>query len=130
LEAGKGNSFAGLMPENLEKLTSDMNLHVSLDKTDSKKEIASLIDRENLCYKMFVESHPEVMLPASLDDHVVEPVLVDNQESDSLNVNIHTPELSFKEAAASPPWTEVVRRGKTRSKSNKIDKYEGCTLQY
>jgi hypothetical protein len=36
------------MPENLEKLTKDMNLHVSGDNLDSKQAIDKLIDKEKV----------------------------------------------------------------------------------
>jgi hypothetical protein len=107
LEPMKGNPFSALMTGNFEKLTKDMNLHVNMGK--------SLVDREKLAFDKFVDDHPEVILPVSLDvldDNVVEIV---GSKTEVLNEMGSTPVYSLKDADSSTPWTEVVRRGRNRS---------------
>jgi hypothetical protein len=84
LEAGKGNPFDVLMPENLEKLTSDMNLHVSDGNPESRKTINTLIDREKICYEEFLDNHLEVLLTATLDGQVFGPDLEVSHKSEKM----------------------------------------------
>jgi hypothetical protein len=71
-----------------------------------------------------------VILHANLDVHDDGPEVVDNSKSDVMDDNISTPMHSLRESESSPPWTEVVRRGKNRNRSNNISKNERCTLEY
>jgi hypothetical protein len=103
MEAGKGNPFAVLMPESLEKLTKDMNLHVSGDNLESKQAIDKLIDKEKVCYEEFLENNPEVLLLANLDGQFGGTDFVSSQNSKKLDDNTVTPMHSLKEAGSSPP---------------------------
>jgi hypothetical protein len=66
------------------------------------------------------------MLPSSLElDNGMLANPLDGPEP-----TVSTPIESLKDYETSPAWTEVVRKGKTRSKSNKIDHYDRCILEY
>jgi hypothetical protein len=76
-----------------------------------------------------VGGHPEVILPVNLDVQCDCPEVIDSQRSVDMDENSITPMHSLKESKSSPPWTEVVRGGKTRSKRSNISKNEMRTLE-
>jgi hypothetical protein len=84
------------------------------------------MEKEKQCHDKFVEDNPEVNLPMNLDfvcSHSEELVREDNTRET-------TPEASLKEEHSSPLWTEVVRRGRTRTKINKIVDNDRHILEY
>jgi hypothetical protein len=77
------------------------------------------MDGDQVCYDKFVDLNPDVLLPIELDlksDQSMLPLegVGAVGESNSLVVS---PIETFKVLEFSPPWTEVVRKGKTRGKS-------------
>jgi hypothetical protein len=52
-----------------------------------------------------------------------------DKENDVSNAR-KSPIPSFKDEASSPLWTEVVRKGKSRSRSNKINQDDRRVLEY
>jgi hypothetical protein len=119
LEPVKGNPFAYLQADKMNKIAIDVNLKSGKDREESKFIINNMIDEEQKEFDVFVDSSPEIMLPTIQDFNCgMQSKPVDETET---QVEISTPEKVLKEPDHSPSWTEVVRRGKTRSKSIKID---------
>jgi hypothetical protein len=66
------------------------------------------------------------LLPTNLD---LDIGMVSNLVNGS-DITPNTPADTIKVSEPSPSWTEVVRKGKTRNKSSKIDKYDMRVLEY
>jgi hypothetical protein len=52
--------------------------------------------------------------------------VITNDKDVMVDVKVSTPVQSFKDAESSPPWTEVVRRGKGKNRTDKIRNNEGA----
>jgi hypothetical protein len=126
LECFKGNLFGLLQYENIDTLAADLNLQIGSNKSDSKRIINTLIEKEKQCHNRFVEENHEVTLPTNLDVACPQPKNLIREDI----VQKVTPEPSLKEDYSSPSWTEVVQRGKIRSKNNKIVDSDRRSLEY
>jgi hypothetical protein len=78
---------------------------------------------------IFVDENLEILLPTnldiSIDDNEYDASMAEQGEGDVL-------QDSLKEPLNTQKWSEVVRKGKSKSKSripNKCD-YEGCILEF
>jgi hypothetical protein len=96
---------------------------------DAILTVNNMIREEEKTFDNFVEQNPEVLLPDNLEVNVVdcgEPVEL------SRHVKHETPERSFEDQATAQAWTEVVKKGrnKTRSKSEKINTHDRHILEY
>jgi hypothetical protein len=160
LEFMQGKPFATLHPESLSQFVVDVNLKLGANCAKREFIINNLMVDEHKSFNDFVEENPEIVLPIDLDlesgtnnlmvhegkpfDDFVEvnreTVLLTelDLESDILmvvkeNVVSNTgksPIPSFKDEASPPLWTEVVRKGKSRSRSNKINQDDRRVLEY
>jgi hypothetical protein len=119
MEPIKGNPFAALSIENFEQLTVAMKLQVRSGRAESRNVIESLVGREKEGYETFVDNHPEVILPATLDIQERGLDMRGTNKNDLANGEVSTPMQSIKDDESSLSWTDVVRRGKTRSRINK-----------
>jgi hypothetical protein len=77
-----------------------------------------LIGEEWSNFDRFVGENPEILLPANLDIEV-ENVQEGGVDEKMLEKELHTPEESIKDSDPSLKWSEVVRRGKTKSRNEK-----------
>jgi hypothetical protein len=126
LEPFKGNPSASLQPDKLNQIDTYVNLKIGVNSEEATFIINNLVANEQNAYDEFVKDNPEVMLPSSLE-------LDNGMLTDPLDGPVptgSTPIESLKECEISPTWIEVVRKGKTRSKSNKIDHYGRRILEY
>jgi hypothetical protein len=126
LEPFKGNPSASLQPDKLNQIDTYVNLKIGVNSEEATFIINNLVANEQNAYDEFVKDNPEVMLPSSLE-------LDNGMSTDPLDGPVptgSTPIESLKECEISPAWIEVVRKGKTRSKSNKIDHYGRRILEY
>jgi hypothetical protein len=123
----RGNPFAVLYSKNLQNLACDIKLQVGSNKAESQMIFDNPLEMEKKNYDNFVDDHPEVTLPANLDNEVFASVSGNNQ---SHELDIVTPTDSFKESQPAIPWREVVKRGKTKSKSSKIGDNDRHILEY
>jgi hypothetical protein len=115
----KGNPFASLQFDNLNQIAKNINSKFGNDSEESKYIMSNLIEEEQKSFDTFVEENPEVLLPTVLDfdrDMMIVPI-----NGSELSNSNGTPEESMKDSETSPPWTEGVRKGETRSRSNKIN---------
>jgi hypothetical protein len=105
----------------------DVNLKFGVDSTKSEYIIKNLTKEDQKSFDRFVEENPETLLPNELDLEsdlgVTNMVDVNDKEFDS-------PIPSFKDEESPPLWTEVVRKGKMKSKSNKIKLDDRRLLEY
>jgi hypothetical protein len=69
-----------------------------------------------------VGDNPDMLLPSNLDIEVV--------KTPELEVGEQNPSESIKDSTPSPQWTEVVKRGKIRSRSNKVSSDERRIWEY
>jgi hypothetical protein len=114
LEPTKGNSFAVLQVDKLNKVAMDVNIKIGKDRDESCRIINNLVDSEKIVYDKFVGENPEV-LPSNLE---LENVLVsDPLKGDGDQNRCKTPAGSFKEPDSSELWTEVVKKGRNRYKN-------------
>jgi hypothetical protein len=87
-----------------------------------------LVEEEQSCFNNFAEENPEVLLPSNIDvENGNAEVLVNEAELEEI---VQTTKGPIKEPENSPSWTEVVRRGKTRSMSNKMCSNDRRILEY
>lgn len=77
-----------------------------------------MIGEERSNFDRFVGENPEILLPANLDIEV-ENVQEGGVDEKMLEKELHTPEESIKDSDPSLKWSEVVRRGKTKSRNEK-----------
>jgi hypothetical protein len=118
LENPRGNSFAALRVDELNKVARNVNVKIGNDKEESCMIINNLVGSENRVYEEFVGENLEVLLPSNMD---LEKVMisytlkvVEGQGVDK------TPLGSFKELDASELWTEVVKKGRNILKIKKL----------
>jgi hypothetical protein len=118
LENPRGNSFAALRVDELNKVARNVNVKIGNDKEESCMIINNLVGSENRVYEEFVGENLEVLLPSNMD---LEKVMisytlkvVEGQGVDK------TPFGSFKELDASELWTEVVKKGRNILKIKKL----------
>jgi hypothetical protein len=81
---------------------------------------------------MFMGGNPEVLLPTDLDfKNTMEP---DSMKEAASSNEVLTPSCSMKEPDTPILWTEVVRKGKhktkTRSRNNNLGENDRCLLKY
>jgi hypothetical protein len=77
LENARGNSFAALQVDELNKVARDINIKIGNDRKESCMIINNLVGSENRVYEEFVGENHEVLLPTNMD---LENILI----SDSL----------------------------------------------
>jgi hypothetical protein len=117
LEFMQGNRFATQQFEILNQIVVDVNLKFGKDSIESEYMINNLIKEDRQSFDRFVEENPETLLPTKLD--LESDLGFANKEGENAkNCNSHVP--SVKDDESPPLWTEVVRKGKTKSRSNKI----------
>jgi hypothetical protein len=77
-------------------------------------------------YEDFVEQNPDMLLPTNLEVDICIDEYGSRVQSDVLNTqtDLQTPIGSLEDPSSSPLWTEVVRRGKSKTKSRIENK--GC----
>jgi 23S rRNA maturation mini-RNase III len=95
----------------------------------SDPSINKRIKEKEKSYENFVEQNPEILLPDNLElnmDDCAE--LVDEYNHNQAK----TLERSLEDHSLAQSWTEVVKRGKnkTRSKSEKINFHDRRILEY
>jgi hypothetical protein len=83
--------------------------------------------REQIIFDEFAEYNPESILPTELDLES-DMKVVDKADGDISKNKSHVP--SFKDDASPPLWTEVVRKGKAKSRSNRIKYDDRRVLEY
>jgi hypothetical protein len=121
LECDKGNPFSTLQPDNLYQIARDVNLKFGNNSQEASHIIEQLVADGQSCYDNFVDHNPDIMLCAVLEFDSDQNMLpLKGAECDMIDDNlVASPEETFKVSVASPPWTEVVRRGKPRGKIQK-----------
>jgi hypothetical protein len=67
LEPIKGNSFAVLHVESLNQIAEGANIKIDSSKEDNTRIINKLINLEQEQYDIFVDEHPETLLPSKLE---------------------------------------------------------------
>jgi hypothetical protein len=77
LENARGNSFAALQVDELNKVARDINIKIGNDRKESCMIINNLVGSKNRVYEEFVGENHEVLLPTNMD---LENILI----SDSL----------------------------------------------
>jgi hypothetical protein len=127
LESVQGNPFATLQFENLNHIAVDVNLRFGSDSTESEYIINNLIKEDQQSYVKFVGENPETLLPIDLD--LESDLGFANKEAENAK-DCDSPAPSVKDEESPPLWTEVVRRGKTKSRSNKIKNDDMRILEY
>jgi hypothetical protein len=128
LEHVKGNPFDSLQFEKLNQIAKDIHINFGKDSDENKFIISNLIEEEQQCFNTFAEENPEVLLPNNIDfetDSIDIPV-----NGSELEDKVMTPDDSVKEPESSPSWTKVVRKGETRSRSNKVCYDDRHILEY
>jgi hypothetical protein len=128
LEMVKGNSFATLQFDKLNEIALDANLKFVNSSEEAKFIIDNMIEVEQKCYNNFVEGNFEICLPLSLYIESETPDISDNKTDDTGLEN--TLVQSVKDNDTSPSWTVVVRKGKNRSRSEKILDHDRRSLEY
>jgi hypothetical protein len=127
----KGNPFASLHSDNLLKIAKDVNLKFGRNSLKAKQIIGQLMADDQRDFEKFVDLNPDILLPVDLG-------IPDCQKLVPIDGAVVTKHLKLNEASPigtvktsnSPLWSEVVRRGKQRSKINKSCENEGCILEY
>jgi hypothetical protein len=127
LEFMQGNPFATLRSYNLNKIDVDVNLKLGANCTESDYIISNLMAAEQKSFDDFVKDNPETLLPTDLDLET-DIMVVDKENANSSTIISHVP--SIKDETSPPLWTEVVRKGKSKSRSNKINYDDRMILQY
>jgi hypothetical protein len=112
----KGISFASLNVDYLNQVARDTNVRIGCDNDKLARLINNIIAEEKLQYDQFVGENPDIVLPSNLD---VDMVSVESVQESTLHRESSTPTETFKVSDLSTPWTEVVRKGKSRNKSTK-----------
>jgi hypothetical protein len=122
LECDKGNPFSILQPDNLYQIVRDVNLKFGNNSQEASHIIEPLVTDDQSCYDNFVDHNPDIMMYVVLEFNSDQNMLpLKGVECDMIDDNlVASPEETFKVSAASPPWTEVVRRGKPRGEIQKI----------
>jgi hypothetical protein len=118
----KGNSFASLHIDSLNQMAKDVKIKLGNNISESEAFISKLIEEEKNNLEKFVGDNPDMLLPSNLDIEVV--------KTPELEVGEQNPSESIKDSTPSPKWTEVVKRGKIRSRSNKVSSDERRILEY
>jgi hypothetical protein len=113
LEPIKGNSFAVLHVESLNQIAEGANIKIDSSKEDNSRIINKLINLEQEQYDIFVDEHPETLLPSKLEVGI-ECQKDPSTSSDILNAGL-TPDAPIIEGD-NLTWTEVVRRGRVKDK--------------
>jgi hypothetical protein len=119
LDLFKGNSFAILDVDYLNQYATNVGIELGKTPEDANMIVNNLIKDEKESYDNFVEQNPKILLPDNMEMNIEDCVgLVDKHNLDNCN----TPDKSFEDHSSAQSWTEVVKRGrnKTRSKSEKI----------
>jgi hypothetical protein len=127
LEYVKGNPFSTLQFENLNQIALDVNLKFGDNSAEYKFIISNLISDDQKNYDNFIEENPDILLPINLDLESIQKYDLNNDVDNGLQ---NTAEPSLKDDVSSPLWYEVVRKGKTRSKSDKIKSNDMHLLEY
>jgi hypothetical protein len=107
------------------------------DSYEAEFIIKNLVLQENEKVNIFVDENPKILLPTnldiSIDDNEHDASMAEQGEGDVAEQGEgHVPQDSLKEPLNTQKWSEVVRKGKSKSKSripNKCD-YEGCILEF
>jgi hypothetical protein len=127
----KGNVFSALHIDSLKQVVADVKLQLGSDALEAHVFIDSLIAEEKLNYDRFVVDDPEILLPPDLS---LEVNKVNEQDVNLIRSEKEmTPsDMSLKDSPPPPKWTEVVKRGrsKTSSRTNKSLYNEGRILEY
>jgi (p)ppGpp synthase/HD superfamily hydrolase len=97
----------------------------------AKQIIGQLMADDQRDFEKFVDLNLDILLHVDLE-------IPDSQKLVPIDGAVVTEHLKLNEASPveivkasnSPPWSEVVRRGKQRSKINKSCENEGCILEY
>jgi hypothetical protein len=127
LESVKGNPFSTLQFENLNQIALDVNLKFGDNSAEYKFIISNLISDDRKNYDNFIEENPDILLPINLDLESIQKYDPNNDVDNGLQ---NTAEPSLKDDVSSPLWYEVVRKGKARSKSDKIKPNDIHLLEY
>jgi hypothetical protein len=118
LENPRGNSFAALRVDELNKVARNVNVKIGNDKEESCMIINNLVGSENRVYEEFVGENLEVLLPSNMDlENVMISYTLKVVEGQGVD---KTPLGSFKELDASELWTEVVKKGRNILKIKKL----------
>lgn len=115
----KGNYFAALDNDYLNQISKDVNIYFGNNSLEHEKIVDDIRQQEIENFNSFANENPDILLPANL-------------EFTYGNENL-TPDLILKEEGRTPPkesWTEVVRKGKSRSKTIKCDNNDRGILEY
>jgi hypothetical protein len=117
LEHTRGNSFASLQNDELNKVAMDVNIKIGKDLVESGNIIDNIVEYEKIVYVKFVGENPEVLLPSNLD---VDNDLIPNSiKEDGDQNSCKTPIGYVKEPDALDLWTAVVKKGRNMYKRRK-----------
>jgi hypothetical protein len=118
LEHTRGNSFAVLQNDELNKVAMDVNIKIGKNLVESSRIIDNLVESEKNVYEKFVGENPEVLLPSNLE---VDSELIPNPVKEDGDLDgCKTPMGSLKEPDSSDLWTEVVKKGRNRYKNKRV----------
>jgi hypothetical protein len=131
LEPIEGNKFSVLDVDDLCQMANDVNINIGNDNKDKSSILNTLIVAEQDRFEQFVAQNHESVLLVNLDVNLkIESGPLNGQEVSSPVFPVD----SIKETDTSELWTEVVRRGKNRSKcrsrKEKIGEHDRCILEY
>jgi hypothetical protein len=121
----KGNPFATLQCENLNQIAIDVNS--KLGNNSSEFIISNLVSEDQKNFVSFTEEHPKTLPPSIAD---LEYELGMGSVKSDLIVCHDSPILYLKDDSSPPLWTEVVRKGKARSKSINVQNDDRRLLEY
>jgi hypothetical protein len=134
LEPLKGNKFSILHADSIEQLASDVRIQLGCDESESEKCMSRMIENDKKKYEDFVEQNPDMLLPTNVEANICIEEYGSMGQSGVLNsqTELQTPIGSLEDPSASPLWTEVVRRGKSKTRSRIENKGcdERCILEY
>jgi hypothetical protein len=142
LEPLKGNAFLSLHSDTLSKLASDVSLKLGASSEEMEIIVRTLVEEDKENFKNFVGDNPDMTLPcdANVEEamqpahsegkHVLKPdpdKLGEGQSDNAPDLTLDKPDMK---STTSPMWTEVVKRGRNRSRSGQISVHDRCILEF
>jgi hypothetical protein len=124
LELVKGNRFAVLNNVSLKHFADDVNIKLGANTNECDEVVSKLIGEEKEKNDSFVLQNPKILLPVNLEidgcDEISNPdevALITQSSVVNTQTVMQTPVESLEDFTPSPKWTEVVRRGKSKTRS-------------
>jgi hypothetical protein len=113
LEPIQGNKFSVPDVDDLWQMSSDVNINLGNDNDDKSSILNTLMVANQDRFEHFVAQNPESVLPVNID---VDLKIESDPLNDQVVSNPISPSDSIKEIDTSVLWTEVAKKGKSRSK--------------